>query len=197
MRYLLVLTTLLFSLMANAHPSMELSFFMGPSLAQTGGIKSLGDPNVHTGFEFNYFFNKNHGMGLNTSNEFGWDGSQKLPTIRDASMHTFDIHYAYRYQFKNKFRVSFTPGFGWQTLYDEDEDFYWGYTYYNDLSSAWILNYKLMLDYIVQEWGDEGYERSFFVGLGLYQVFSFNDDLYGRDISGSRLSGIFRVGLGF
>lgn len=198
MRYLIFLSLLLFSFLAKAHPNMELSFFMGPSLMQNGGIEKLGDPNVNTGFQFDYFFNKKHGIGISTSNEFGWDGSTSLPTVRDASMHTFDLHYAYRHYFKNqKLRISFTPGIGWQTLYDEDQDFYWGYSYYDDLSSAWILDYKLMFDYVLQEWGDEGYESNFFLGVGVMQVFSFNDDLYGRDISGNRLSGLFRVGLGF
>jgi hypothetical protein len=120
--------------------------------------------------------------------------------VHDASIQTWDIHYAFRFRPQNSIiQFTFTPGFGMQTLYSASADYYWGYWYYNSLSTAWVFDYKLMMDFVLKENKDEnGMSRSsVFVGFGINQIFSMNDDYQGRDISGSRLSGLFRVGFGF
>lgn len=198
MRRIIVLILALSSFTLWAQTRNEISFFLGPSITQSGGISDLGDPTFNTSFQYNYFLNENHGFGLSFGNEYDYDGSSKFPGIKDGSIHTFDFHYAFRWFFNNKkMRFTFTPGIGIQTLYDQYRDFYWGYMYYDDLSTAWIADYKLMFDYVVSQWETDGTPRSFFVGVGVQQVFSFNDEYRGQDISGSRLSGLFRLGLGF
>jgi hypothetical protein len=195
MRILLFLSLILFSGVSQA-TNMELTFHLGPSLFQTGDIEELGSPQINTSFQFDYFATDNHGIGASWGNEFDFDGSGKLSAVmEDNSVHTFDIHYAYRKMLgSSNFRLSFNPGIGWQTLYDQAWDYYWGYTYYDAVSSAFILNYKLMVDYVVKDWNNE---QQFFVGTGITQVFSFNDEYRGQDISGSRMSMLFRAGFGF
>jgi hypothetical protein len=181
-----------------AATNAELSFYFGPSLSQNGAIEDLGTPTFSTAFEFNYFFKPSHGIGIAWGNEFDFEGTSKFPSISDASMHTWDLHYSFRHRFEgSKFDFLFEPGFGIQTLYDEYRDYYWGYFYYDDLSTAWIWNYKLMLRYMVSEWDSGGNERNFFVGAGITQIFSSNDELNGRDISGNRLSALLQLGVGF
>lgn len=183
---------------ARAASQMDLNFNLGPSLMQSGDIEDLGEPNINTGFEFNYFFHEHHGIGFGYSNEFDFEGTSKFPGIKDASISTFDLHYAYRAIFSPKFHVLFEPGIGWQTLYDDTGDYYWYYSYYDDLSTAMVLNYKLMARFIVKEWEQEGTSTgSFYLGAGIQQIFSFNDDLRGEDISGNRLSMLFQIGVGF
>lgn len=195
MRILLFLSLFLFSSFSRAG-NMEVLFHLGPSLFQTGDIEELGSPQVNTSFQFDYYFNEAHGMGISWGNEFDFDGSGKLSALMDDnSIHTFDVHYAYRKMLgASKFRFSFTPGLGWQTLYDQAWDYYWGYTYYQSVSSSWVFNYKLMMDYIVKDWGNG---QQFFLGAGITQIWSFSDEYRGEDISGSRVSMLFRAGFGF
>ena len=191
----MILVFLLMTCSLGALAEADLSLYLGPSLSQSGDIEDLGKPEMNSGFEFNYFFNQHHGIGAGFGNEFQFEGSEKLPTLRDASIQTFDIHYAYKYRFQNSpFRITFTPGIAYQTLYKQSRDYFWGYFYYDSLSSAWALSYKLMFDFIIKEWDDNS---NIFIGAGLNQIFSFDDDLYGRDISGNRLSAIFRFGGSF
>jgi hypothetical protein len=183
---------------ANAVSKFDLTFNLGPSLTQGGNIQDIGNPNMNTGFGFNYFIVPNHGIGFTVNNEFDFDGSKKLPRIDDASITTFDLHYAYRY-INGKFHIVFEPGFGWQTLYSNSGDYYAGYYYYDDLSTAFILDYKLFARYIVKEWenDDTSSTGTFFLGAGIIQTFSLNDDLYGKDISGNRFAMLFQVGVGW
>lgn len=180
-----------------ATSKMDVSLNFGPSIAQYGAIDDLGDPSINTGLEFNFFIKEAHGVGFSFSNEFDFEGSSKFPGIREASISTFDIHYVYRQIFSPKFQLLFAPGIGWQTLYDETGDYYWYYTYYDDLSTSLILDYKLMGRFIVSEWGSEGTDGSFFLGGGIMQIFSMDDSYNGKDISGSRISFLFQIGLGF
>lgn len=178
----------------------EFSFFLGPSIDQSGNIEDLGNPEANTGFEFNYFLNEHHGLGVSIGSEYDFEGGPKFPRIIDASIQTWDIHYALRLRPQNSMvQFTFTPGFGMQTLYDASADYYWGYWYYNSLSTAWVFDYKLMVDFILKENKSETgvSSSSIFVGLGVQQIFSMNDDYQGRDISGNRLSGLFRIGFGF
>lgn len=191
------LTLILISLPAAAASKLEFSFFFGPSLAQFGAIEKLGDPDVNLGGEFNYFIKDQHGIGFSYSNEFDFNGSSSFPGIKEGSISTFDLHYAYRHFFSPKFHLVFEPGIGWQTLYDESGDYYWGYTSYDDLATSFILNYKLMGRWIVSEFGAEGAESNFFLGAGLMQIYSLSDELNGKDISGNRLSLLIQLGLGF
>jgi hypothetical protein len=198
MRKLLIIPLLLFAFSARSATNLDVSFFFGPSLSQNGNIDKLGDPDFSTAFEFNYFFHPKHGIGLFIGNEFDFEGTSDTPAIRDASIHTFDLHYAFRHRFPNsKLMFTFTPGFGIQTIYDESKDYYWGYAYYDDISTAWIFDYKLMMDYIVSEWDSGGRTSNFFLGVGISQIFSMDDDYAGQDISGNRLSALFRLGVGF
>lgn len=195
---LLLLTVFIAAPTARAYSTMDINFNLGPSLSQSGGISDLGDPNINTGFEFNYFFRENHGIGFSYSNEFDFDGSRKFPGIDNGSISTFDLHYAYRHFFTPKFHVLFEPGFGWQTLYDQSGDYYWYYAYYDDLSTALIFDYKLMARFILKEWDkDEGSTGTFYLGAGVQQIFSFDDSLNGKDISGNRLAMLFQIGFGF
>lgn len=175
----------------------DITFNFGPSLMQTGGIEDLGNPDLSTGLGFNFFFHQNHGIGFSASNEWDFDGSREIP-LRDGSISTFDVHYAGRYFFNPKFSLVFEPGFGWQTLYDESRDYYWGYWYYDDLSTAMVLMYKLMARFSVSEWGTETTTPgSFFLGAGIQQIFTMDDSVFGEDISGSRMSLLFQAGIGF
>lgn len=189
---------LLYVTPANASSKFDLTFNFGPSLSQSGGIEDLGDPSINTGLGFNFFVRPSHGLGFTFNNEFDFDGSKKFPLIDDASISTFDLHYAYRF-ISGKFNIVIEPGFGWQTLYDESADYYYGYAYYDDLSTALIFNYKIFARYILNEWesGDMSTSGSFFLGAGIIQTFSMEDDLNGRDISGNRLSMLFQVGVGW
>jgi hypothetical protein len=176
----------------------ELSFYIGPSIDQTGNVQDLGEPEANVGFEFNYFFNQTHGMGFSFGNEYDFEGTKKIPWLRDASIQTFDVHYALNIRPQNsKIRFQFTPGFGIQTLYDQSTDYYWGYWYYNSLSTAWVFSYKLMMDFILKESSPEEGGSNIFIGFGINHMYSFDDDYAGHDISGGRLSGIFRFGFGF
>lgn len=183
---------------ARAASSFDLSFNFGPSLSQNGNIEELGSPNLNTGLGFNYFFRENHGLGFTYNNEWSFDGEDQLRTLDNASISQFDLHYAYRFM-KGNFHILFEPGIGWQTLYDQTQDYYWGYFYLDDLSTAFILDYKLLARYVLTEWqsGDMTSSGSFFVGGGIIQTFSFNDDLHGKDIAGNRLSLLFQIGVGW
>lgn len=185
-----------FSKPSKAEPNMDLIFHLGPSLFQTGNIQNLGSPTFNTSIQFDYYLNNNHGLGVAWGNEFDFEGEGRLSAFMDDnSIHTFDIHYAYKRTFPNtKLRFSFTPGFGWQTLYDASTDYYWGVTYQRSLSSSFVLNYKLMLDYIVKTWNED---QNLFLGAGLSQIWTLNGDYKGQDLTGSRTSLLFRIGVGF
>jgi hypothetical protein len=196
MRFFIAFVFLSVPLLSRAAPNWEASMYVGPSLSQSGEIEDLGDPNTNVGFELDYFFGDRHGLGISSGNEFDWGGGDEFPEIETASISTFDLHYAFRYRFKDtKYRLFFAPGIGSQTIYNDPGD-YWEEAY-QDLSTAWVINYKLMVDYVVHEWESNEDERWFFVGAGVTQIFSFNDEYQGKDISGNRLSGIVRIGIGF
>lgn len=200
MKRLLISCLLLvgFSVPVKAATNAELSFYFGPSIEQNGAIEDLGSPTFQTQFEFNYYFKPMHGLGIAWGNEFDFEGTSKTPGIKDASMHTWDLHYAFRYRPEgSRFQFVFSPGIGIQTLYDEYRDYYWGYFYYDDISTAWVWNYKAMAQYMVADWDSGGNERTFFIGAGITQIFSTNDELNGKDISGNRLSGLVQLGVGF
>jgi hypothetical protein len=183
---------------AMAVSNFDLSFNFGPSISQNGNVEELGTPNISTGLGFNYFFEPSHGVGFGYNNESSFNGSKKQPLIKDASITTFDIHYAYRL-IKNKFHFVFEPGLGWQTIYDESNDYYYGFYYYDALTTSFILNYKLFARFILKEW-DDGFGNmsgSFFIGAGIIHTFSYSDNLYGKDISGNRISALFQIGLGW
>lgn len=194
MRNILILLLAMFSFRGWTDTRMDTTFMFGPSLSQSGNIQDLGDPNYITILDFNYYFQDKHGIGLSVGNEYEFDGSSEHRSLDNASIHTFEVHYTFRHRIENsKFKFSFSPGFGWQTIYSQSDDYYWGYDYYDDLSSAWIFNYKVMLDYIFFEEDN----ANFFAGVGLTQIFSYNDSFNGQDISGNRLSGLFRIGVGY
>jgi hypothetical protein len=183
---------------AKALSTFDLTFNFGPSAFQSGNIQDLGSPNFNTGFGFNYFFRPEHGVGFAFNNEFDFEGSSKLPILDNASISTFDFHYAFRKE-AGKFQLVFEPGLGWQTLYDKSSDYYWGYYYYDDISTAFILNYKLFARYNITEWegGDMTSSGSFFIGAGIMQTFSFSDTYKGKDIDGSRFAAMFQLGVGW
>ena len=193
-----VLLALLYALPAQAVSNFDLTFNLGPSISQSGNIEELGTPNLSTGIGFNYFLLPAHGVGFGYNNESSFDGSKKQPLINNASISTFDIHYAYRY-IKKRFHFVFEPGMGWQTIYDQSNDYYTGYYYYEALTTSFILNYKLFARFILKEWDDGlgNMSGSFFLGAGIIHTFSYADNLYGRDISGNRMSALFQVGLGW
>lgn len=193
----IILFALFTVLPAHAISKFDLNFNFGPSLAQSGNIQDLGTPNFNTGIGFNYFFKESHGLGFNFMHEYDFEGGTKFPQVRDASISTLDVHYTFRH-IMNKLHFVFEPGFGWQTLYSQNNNIYWEY-YYDDLSTAWVLDYKLFLRYVLKEWdsGLQDSNGSFYLGLGIIQIFSQNDELAGRDISGSRLSALFQAGFGW
>jgi hypothetical protein len=175
----------------------EITFNLGPSLNQSGNIKALGEPNLSTGFGFNYYINPKHGLGLGYNNESSFDGSTSIPQISDSSITSFDIHYVYRHMI-DRFHIVFEPGFGQQTLYYQTTDYYWGFLYNRDASTAFLLNYKFFLRYVVTGIGDgEDVGGQFFVGTGIVHNFSLDDELKGRDISGNRMALLFQLGLGW
>jgi hypothetical protein len=194
--YPVFLILLIQNVSAQSGSRFDLTFNLGPSLSQSGKISGLGDPSLSTGFGFNYYFSPNHGMGFGYNSESSFKGSSKFPGLRDASISTFDLHYTYRY-IKDKLHIVFEPGLGTQTLYDLDSDYYWGYLYRDDLSTAFILNYKLFVRYVISNLGDDESSDNFFIGAGIIQNFSFNDDYRGKDISGNRLAALFQIGLDF
>lgn len=181
---------------SKAEPNMEFMFHLGPSLFQTGNIQKLGTPTFNTNIEFNYYLNDNHGLGASWGNEFDFEGDGPLSAFMDDnSIHTFDLHYAYKKRIPDtKWRFTFTPGLGWQTLYDAATDYYWGVTYQRSLASSWVFNYKLMLDYLVKEWSEDQY---LFLGAGISQIWTLNGDYKGQDLTGSRTSLLFRIGVAF
>jgi hypothetical protein len=182
---------------AQAKPHFDLTFNIGPSLGQDGNITDLGDPSLSTGFGVNYFFKRNHGIGFSYNNESTFEGSNRFPDIENGSISTFDLHYAYRYIVKN-LHIVFEPGIGRQTLYDASTDPYWGYFYSDDLSTAFILNYKLFFRYVITQFEDGDIESGYlFAGAGVIHNFSFDDNLQGSDISGNRLALLFQLGLGW
>lgn len=183
---------------ATAASRMDLTFNIGPAISESGNISELGDPSFNTGLGFNYYVKPNHGVGFSFNNEFDFDGSKTFPLLNNASISTFDLHYAYRHMM-GRFQLVFEPGFGWQTLYDDSGDYYYGYTYYQDLTTAWILDYKLFARYVIKEWasGEMTTSGSFFIGAGIIHIFSMNDDLNGKDVSGNRLSAVFQIGVGW
>jgi hypothetical protein len=182
---------------AQAASNLDLTFIIGPSMNQSGGIEDLGEPEINTGIGFNYFIKPAHGIGFSYSNESTFDGTKELPSVRDASINTLDLHYAYRYITK-RIHLVFEPGFGVQTLYNKASDS-WGYSYYDPISTGFILNYKLFGRFIVMEWdaGEMTSSGNFFLGVGIIQNFSSNDDYNGKDISGSRLASVFQIGVGW
>lgn len=184
---LLILTE--HSAAANSLTRTDFSLNFGPSLEQSGNIDALGDPTINTGFEVNYFFNDLHGIGVAYSNEFEFDGSREFPGIDGASISTFDIHYAYRLPLSDKFQLVLTPGFGFQTLYEETGDYYWGYSYQDDLSHSWVFDYKIMARFFLAD--------AFFIGAGFFQAFSLEDNYRGRDITGNRLSMQIQLGIAY
>jgi hypothetical protein len=196
--FLSVFFALFYVLPAKAVSNFDLTFNLGPSISQNGNIEELGTPNLSTGIGFNYFILPAHGVGFGYNNESSFDGSKKQPLVNNASISTFDIHYAYRY-IKNRFHFVFEPGMGWQTIYDQSNDYYTGYYYYEALTTSFILNYKLFARFILKEWDDSmgNMSGSFFLGAGIIHTFSYADNLYGRDISGNRMSALFQVGLGW
>jgi hypothetical protein len=196
--FLYSVSLLSFLYVSSAKANFEMTFNLGPSLSQSENIDDLGDPSLSTGFGFNYFFNQNHGIGLGYNSESSYDGSKKFPGIKEASFSTFDLHYAYRYV-KDRFQVVFEPGIGTQTLYDEGTDYYWGYVYNDDISSALAVNYKIFLRYVLADLSgqDNWTGNNFFIGTGLVHNFTFDDSLNGKDISGNRLSAVFQLGLSF
>jgi hypothetical protein len=181
---------------AKADSKYDLTFNIGVPLSQQGNIKDLGDPNLSTGFGFNYYFKRSHGIGFGYNNESTLEGSRTFPQVKHGSFSTFDLHYVYRH-IMNKFHLVFEPGIGRQTLYDLANDYYWGYTYSDSISTALVLNYKLFLRYMIADLSGEGDPagNNFFIGLGLIHNFSFDDSLNGKDISGNRLSALFQIGL--
>lgn len=199
---LLLLSLLLFSALfvspAFSKGNFDLTFNLGPSITENGNIADLGDPNLSTGFGFNFFFNKNHGIGFGYNNESSYEGTRKFPEINNGSISTFDLHYAYRF-IMNKFHLVIEPGIGRQTLYDQSTDYYWGYVYNDDLSTALVLNYKIFARYVITEWDPDGdaTQGYFFAGGGIIHNFSFDDDYRGEDISGNRLAALFQIGLGW
>lgn len=197
MRKLLTLLLFLIPISSFAWSNMDVTLGFGPSLSQNGNVAKLGDPSMSTEFEFNYFFTEKHGIGFGSSSEYDFDGGNNFPGYDEISAHTFDIHYSYRHYWSPRFRTVFSPGLGVQTLYKGYTDPYTGWYYYDDLSTAFALNYRLWFDYIISEWDTNGNDGNFFLGLGLMQNFTFNDDFRGKDISGNRLSGILRAGIGF
>jgi hypothetical protein len=178
--------------------NFDFTFNLGPAVAQSGNIEKLGVPNINTGFEIGYFFKPNHGVGISTFSEFSFSGSKEVPSVKDGTITTLDIHYAYRYLMP-KVHIIFEPGFGIQTLYDQSNDFMSYTGEYEDLSTSMILNYKLFVRYILKEWEtNKGPQNgSFFLGAGIIQIFSTNDHLQGQDIGGSRFSALLQIGFGF
>lgn len=197
MRKLFTSLLLLIPIAGFAKPNMDITLGFGPSINQSGNISKLGNPSMATGLEFNYYFKESHGMGFGSASEYDFDGGGKFNNYNDISAHTFDVHYSFRHFFNEKFKMVFSPGFGTQTIYKGYTDPYSGWYYYDDLSTAFMVNYKLWFDYILSNWETDGNEGHFFLGAGIMQTFTTNDDFRGHDISGSRMSLLFRAGVGF
>lgn len=198
MRKLITLLLFLIPISSFGWSNMDITLSFGPSITQTGNIQRLGDPSLVTGLEFNYFFVENHGIGFGSSTEYDFDGgNNKFDSFDEMSAHAFDIHYSYRHFFSPKFRMVFSPGFGSQTIYKGYRDPYTGWYYYDDLTTALMVNYRLWFDFILSEWDTNGNDGNFFLGLGIMQTYTWDDDFRGEDISGSRMSGLFRAGIGF
>lgn len=165
----------------------EFLFESGPSIAQSGNVSRLGDPDWNWGMTFNWFFSANHGAGMSFLWENGYDNTR---TTYDGNIFSGDFHYSYRKFLSNKFTMNFEPGIGWQGLYND----------YNcnscgnyDYDSTFMVDYRLMLQYIVGEWNIAEIEvMNFVLGGGLVHQYGFSGDS-----SGSRYALLFRFGFGF
>jgi hypothetical protein len=172
----------------------DFTFDLGPSLAQTGNAQSLGSPEMLWGMDFNFYFRPNHGFGLGFLSENGFEGSRRVGRIYRGNMLSFDMHYVYRHFVASKWYVNFEPGVGFQSLIEDYSCRYCDQT----LSSAFMLNYRLMLNYVIGHWNIDNMNiMDFFVGGGIVQQWAPHESYRGKDVSGSRIGALARFGMAF
>lgn len=186
----------------NSYSVFEFMMDFGPSLTQSGKIKELGDPSGIWAMEFNFYPKPNHGVGMAFSSEFNFSGGDS-PRIIDefsgrSSYHAtasyFGLQYIYRHFLNEKWYVSFAIGPGFQVITEDRYNHYHG----NDNGTIdFAIADKLMLNWIFSSWKTPGTDIDFFTGIGINHYWSPSADLNGQDLSGHRISGLLRIGMGF
>lgn len=173
----------------------------GGSLAQSGKVKELGDPNGLISMEFNFYPHPNHGGGMVFTGEFGFSGGDNPKISEEFNDRTdysvgisyFGLQYVYRYFFKETLYLSFAIGPGFQFIYDE-----WYDRRGNDEGTVdFALADKLMLNWTFYRWKNPGTDLDFFTGVGLNHFWAPSADINGQNVSGHRLGGLLRIGMGF
>ena len=166
----------------------EFMFDFGPPILQSGEVKDLGDSEFIWGMDFNWYFAANHGAGMSFQWETGFDGPNQTSN-NDGSIFSGDFHYVYRKFMTPKLSINFEPGIGYQGLYRE-------YNCSNcdqNLSSTFMIDYRLMLHYVLGTWSVADMDiMNFFIGSGVVHQYGFSGDT-----RGSRLGLLFRLGFGF
>jgi hypothetical protein len=165
----------------------DFSFDLGPSLSQSGNVRHLGDPDFIWAMSFNWYFTAKHGAGMAFQWEDGFDGSKGNPA--NGSIFSGDFHYVYRQFLSPKLSFNFEPGIGFQSYYSD----YYCSNCRQDSDSTLMIDYRLMLQYVLTEWNIADINvMNFFVGGGLVQQYGFSGDT-----NGSRYGLLFRVGFGY
>lgn len=166
----------------------DFMFDFGPSLAQTGSVRDLGDPDFIWAMNFNWYFAINHGAGMAFQWENGFDKGDRYSN--DGSVFSGDIHYVYRKYFTPRFTLNFEPGFGFQGYYGNSScNRYCNQTY----DSTFMLDYRLMFQHTLGDWNiAEVNVMNFFMGAGIVQQYGVSGDT-----SGSRFGLLIRAGFGF
>lgn len=166
----------------------DFMFDLGPSIAQTGNVTRLGKPDFIWATEFNWYLAPYHGIGMSFQLESGFDGTRKAP-LYNGTIFSTDVHYVYRQFISPKLTFNFEPGLGYQALMEDYSCRYCD----QSLGSSFMIDYRLMLQYVVGGWKvDEVDIMNFFVGGGIVQQYGFSSDT-----NGSRLGLLFRLGMGF
>ena len=185
-----------------SYSSFDIVFDGGPSLSQSGEIRELGDPSGIFSMEFNYFPKPKHGMGLVFSSEFGFSGSRNQRVIEEfdgrsnyyASASYFGLQYIYRHFLTQKVFLTFGIGGGSQFISDNDSNRYRGR---DNGTIDFAMSDKLMLNWIFYRWKTPGTDLDFFTGIGLNHFWTPSARMNGQDLSGHRVSGLLRFGMGF
>jgi hypothetical protein len=172
----------------------DFMFDIGPSLLQTGNVRKLGKPSVIWGMDFNFYVKPNHGLGFAFQDEALFKGTDQSSPVHKGNIISFDLHYVYRHFISDRLHVNFEPGLGWQTLIEDSSCRYCD----QQLSSAFMLDYRLMFQWVFNRWNIAGVDiMDFFVGAGIVQQWAPHDKFRGTDINGSRIGGLLRIGMGF
>jgi hypothetical protein len=126
----------------------------------------------------NFYFKPNHGLGFAFQDEATFKNS--------TSIFSFDLHYVYRHFITERLNLNFEPGLGWQSLLSS-------YSCRNcnqELSSAFMLDYRVMFQWVFHRWRVSGIDLlDFYIGTGIVHQWAPS--------IGGRVGGLFRIGMGF